>query len=71
MKFELERVWGEKIEDENLIDKYNIKEITTGSSWHTYEIKIVNINMLIELQKDFGDLILKNKRIKIYDDYIE
>lgn len=72
MNFKISRAWEIKIDREDLIKKYNIKEIENQNEWYVYEIFIQNLEQLIELEKDFGNIIIKNNNeIKIYDDYLE
>lgn len=72
MNFKISRAWGIKIDREDLIKKYNIKEIENQQEWYIYEIFIRDLEQLIELEKDFGYIIIKNNNeIKIYDDYLE
>lgn len=72
MNFKISRAWGIKIDREDLIKKYNIKEIENQNEWYVYEIFIQNLEQLIELEKDFGNIIIKNNNeLKIYDDCLE
>jgi len=77
MKFILKRCWERKIEDSQLLKEFDLVEEETDGGF-VYHIELADIKQLLTLKKSCGstliiseDLITKENKLIIYDDYIE